>query len=320
MVWGPRDFPLPLGSASAVITVDTKGNALVGGTVSSGTAQGWMLVKYDSATGEVLLGPEYYDTASFDYVSQIKLVGSDAVLVGTSEALARTVRYGTSLGITTVEKDLAPAPGLCGTLFSQTLVASNGRPPFMWEVFGGTLPPGVVLDPFSGGMSGILSGSGSFSFNIRVRDATGATAERSFTIDVRDGGPYLMIAADPEDKCLPGQYTLSVSGTYTSYHWLPGGESTPEITVCPSQPTVYSVTVSEVNGCERRGSIELQPFKIELIPREPLVQRGRKHTNPPPILGRYPESPLPDAPCVLLYFSGVTTTRSVRPPKLEWAR
>jgi hypothetical protein len=119
-----------------------------------------------------------------------------------------------------------------------------------------------------------------------VRDATGATAERSFTIDVRDGGPYLMIAADPEDKCLPGQYTLSVSGTYTSYHWLPGGESTPEITVCPSQPTVYSVTVSEVNGCERRGSIELQPFKIELIPREPLVQRGRKHTNPPPILGR----------------------------------
>jgi hypothetical protein len=95
-----------------------------------------------------------------------------------------------------------------------------------------------------------------------------------------DGELYLTIEVDAEDKCLFGQYTLSVPGTYASYHWLPGGETTPEIAVCPPQPTIYAVTVTEVNGCERRGSIELQPFKIELLPREPLAPPGPKRLHP----------------------------------------
>jgi hypothetical protein len=96
-----------------------------------------------------------------------------------------------------------------------------------------------------------------------------------------DGQPHLAITATEQDSCLPGQYTLSFPGAFASYHWLPGGETTPAITVCPFEPTIYSVTVIESNGCERRGSIELQPFKIELVPREPLVPPGRKRPAPP---------------------------------------
>jgi hypothetical protein len=186
------------------------------------------------------------------------------------------VRYGTSLGIATLQEDLGPDPFLCGNPFSASLAATNGKLPLSWEVSTGTLPPGLNLDPSTGSLSGSLSESGSFTFGIRARDASGAEAERSYTIDVFDGGPNLTIQVIARDACLPGQYTLSIPGTFASYAWQPGGETTPEITVCPFEPTIYSVTVIEPNGCRRRGSIELQPFKIELVPRAPLEPPPRR--------------------------------------------
>lgn len=138
------------------------------------------------------------------------------------------------------------------------------------------LPPGLDLDPLTGSLSGSPSESGSFMFGIRARDAAGAEVDRSYTIDVLDGGPNLTIQAIARDACLPGQYTLSIAGSFASYTWLPGGETTPEITVCPFEPTVYSVTVVEPNGCRRRGSVELQPFKIELVARAPLAPPPRR--------------------------------------------
>lgn len=284
LIWGPKDFPNPTRSSAVSMAIDPTGNPIVAGTVWNGNNDEWMLVGYDSAAGNVISGPEIYDTGSNESVSQIVFAGPDFLVAGSSEGLTRTVRYGTSLGIATFNRDLAPAPGLCGTPFSGSLAASNGRAPLFWEVSGGGLPTGVDLDPFTGLLSGTLSETGSFSFRIHATDATGATAERDFTIDIVDGQPHLAITATEQDSCLPGQYTLSFPGAFASYHWLPGGETTPATTVCPFEPTIYSVTVIESNGCERRGSIELQPFRIELVPREPLVPPERH--RPPATIGR----------------------------------
>ncbi len=271
LIWGPKDLPAPTRSLAAAMAIDPQGNPTVAGTVWNGNHDEWMLVGYDSATGDINFGPETYDTGSNESVSQIAFTGPDFLAAGTSEGLARTVRYGTSLAITTFQRDLAPVPLLCGIPFSGSLSASNGKAPVVWEILSGGLPTGLDLDAFSGQLSGTPSQSGSFSFRVRAQDAAGATADRDFTIDVADGQPYVALTDTEQDGCLPGRYTLSVPGAYASYDWLPGGETTPEISVCPFEPTIYSVTVIDSNGCERRGFIELQPFKIALVPRAPLA-------------------------------------------------
>jgi hypothetical protein len=285
LVWGPRDFPAPTRADTVSMTIDSRGNPAVAGTVWNGANDEWMLVGYDSSTGDILFGPDVYDTGSDERVTQVKSAGSDLFLSGTSEGLARTVGYSQTLGIMTSQKDLAPAPVLCGALFHVSLTASNALPPFLWDISAGGLPPGIALDPLSGDLSGVPSRPGSFSFVVRVREVTGAAAERGFVLDVLDGGPYAAINAVPEESCVGGGYVLTVPGSYVSYRWSPGGETTPAISVCPAQPTLYSVVLSE-EECERRGSIELQPFKIELVPREPLAPPGRKRPKIPSIPAR----------------------------------
>ncbi len=276
LVWGPKDFTLDR-SGPVSISIDEKGNpAVVGAVREGGGTDQWVLIGYDSSTGDILLGPETYDPGDNTVILQLALAGADIVIGGGSGRLARTVRYGTSLGIATLQEGLAPDPLLCGSPFSASFAATNGKLPLSWEVSTGMLPPGLDLDPLTGSLSGSPSESGSFMFGIRARDAAGAEVDRSYTIDVLDGGPNLTIQAIARDACLPGQYTLSIAGSFASYTWLPGGETTPEITVCPFEPTIYSVTVVEPNGCRRRGSVELQPFKIELVARAPLAPPPRR--------------------------------------------
>jgi len=285
LVWGPRDFPAPTRSDTVSMTIDSRGNPAVAGTVWNRANDEWMLVEYDSSTGDILFGPDVYDTGSDEKVMLIKSAGSNLVLSGTSEGLARTVGYSQTLGIMTSQEDLAPAPVLCGTLFHVSLKASNALPPLLWDISAGELPPGIALDSLSGDLSGMPSRPGSFSLVVRAREATGAAAERSFVLDVLDSGPYAAINASPEESCVGGGYVLSVPASYVSYRWSPGGETRPTISVCPAQPTLYSVVLSE-ERCEHRGSIELQPFKIELVQRESLVPPGRKRPQIPSIPAR----------------------------------
>lgn len=63
-------------------------------------------------------------------------------------------------------------------------------PPYRWEVVSGELPPGVWrLNPLSGVIWGERANAeGSFSFRVRVTDATGATAEQDVTVLVSGQG------------------------------------------------------------------------------------------------------------------------------------
>ncbi|MGA1050890.1 MAG: Ig domain-containing protein, partial [Ilumatobacteraceae bacterium] len=56
----------------------------------------------------------------------------------------------------------------------------------IWEVSEGTLPEGLTLDPATGIISGEPTGTGAYSFTIRITNAAG-TATRSFSGDVTNG-------------------------------------------------------------------------------------------------------------------------------------
>jgi hypothetical protein len=70
------------------------------------------------------------------------------------------------------------------TLFGGFTV-SGATAPFAYSVnFGGNLPPGLVLNPVTGQITGIPTAQGTYDFTIRLNDATGRFVERAYAITV----------------------------------------------------------------------------------------------------------------------------------------
>ena len=61
-----------------------------------------------------------------------------------------------------------------GVNYTQQLTAAGGRPPYVWSVVSGSLPPGINLNP-DGVLSGIPKLTGVFSFVVRVTDSKSAS-------------------------------------------------------------------------------------------------------------------------------------------------
>ncbi|MEO7653330.1 MAG: putative Ig domain-containing protein, partial [Bryobacteraceae bacterium] len=124
---------------------------------------------------------------------------------------------------------IAPIPSvnpLAGTLFTLTLTANGGTPPFAWSLAEGSLPDGLTLDASSGVIGGIPTSGGSFSFSIQVSDAAGASSSRPFALNVETPPmPVLSVSSLPEvaeaaqqvlvDVSLGGTYPLPIEGSAT---------------------------------------------------------------------------------------------------------
>jgi hypothetical protein len=104
--------------------------------------------------------------------------------------------------------------GITGASYSQPLSASDGTPPYLWFVSAGSLPAGITLDPATGLLSGTPGAAGTFTFTVRVADASGSTVTKPFSVTI----------AAPAASPLP--VTLSISGlpqTATSAQQVPFG-------------------------------------------------------------------------------------------------
>ncbi len=86
----------------------------------------------------------------------IELEGNHYFTAQVQDASGRRVEKQFYLNVTAGLKIVTPTlnNGIVGKVFNQTLAASGGQGPRLWELFSGTLPPGLTLDPASGVLSG----------------------------------------------------------------------------------------------------------------------------------------------------------------------
>lgn len=76
--------------------------------------------------------------------------------------------------------------GLKDTLYTGKLAVAGGTAPYTFDVFSGTLPPGLALDAATGEVRGRAAVSGQFPLVIAARDARGAVITQTLTVVVDD--------------------------------------------------------------------------------------------------------------------------------------
>jgi hypothetical protein len=86
----------------------------------------------------------------------------------------------------------SPLPsGMVGSAYNVPVLATNGTLPYAWSVVSNTPPPGLILDPASGVLSGTPTSAGNFTFWIRVADSASHFHQKPFTLAVQNVPPPL---------------------------------------------------------------------------------------------------------------------------------
>jgi hypothetical protein len=110
--------------------------------------------------------------------------------------------------------------GSLGQTYGLNLEATGGTWPYAWSLASGSgpLPPGLSLEK-TGLIAGVPVSNGTYSFNVAVRDAGGATSTRVLTMTVRE--PLVMLAAQAPGgvKDRPYSFKFEATGGLQPYVW-----------------------------------------------------------------------------------------------------
>jgi hypothetical protein len=113
-------------------------------------------------------------------------IGTFTLNVVVKDAAAQTFTVPLTLVVTAgvIIQTSSLAPAAVGVAYSQTLMGSGGKTPYVWTVTSGSLPGGLTLDPATGIISGTPTAGGVFPFTITLTDATPVQATAALTINV----------------------------------------------------------------------------------------------------------------------------------------
>jgi hypothetical protein len=120
--------------------------------------------------------------------------------------------------------------------------------PLVWSLAAGTVPPGTTLKP-DGTLIGFPTQTGTFTFTVRVTDATGRTATQAFSQTI------VPVPAAGDPRCThspnePGTLTGAAIGGKT-----PSGQATIDTSRFTACGGFYTITVSVKNVNLPNGSV-----------------------------------------------------------------
>jgi putative Ig domain-containing protein/matrixin len=131
--------------------------------------------------------------------------------------------------------------------FSGQMTAIGGKPPYTWYVAGGTLPPGVVLNSATGGLSGSPTASGAFAATIQAVDTTGQAGQKQIVITVLP--PPVSIESVSSIQSVKGtafSFQMRANGGYPAYVWSVTGGALPAGLLLDSGAGVISGTPATI--------------------------------------------------------------------------
>ncbi len=161
--------------------------------------------------------------------------------------------------------------GKVGVNYSQTLIATGGRPPYTWAT--NSSVPGVSFS--TGGVwSGIPSAAGTFSFTIQVADSAGANASAGFQITISPSTPVTISTTSP----LPSgsvnssylQYMAAAYGTPPYVNWtvisgaLPQGLSLSSSGAVSGTPAAAGTSSFTIQVTDNGGVNASAPFQLTI--------------------------------------------------------
>ncbi|MGH9719623.1 MAG: putative Ig domain-containing protein, partial [Bryobacteraceae bacterium] len=153
---------------------------------------------------------------------------------------------------------LALPGGVVGSAYTVVVEATGGTGIRSWSVPPNTLPPGLLLNPANGAITGFPAAPGTFTFTITVTDALQASGSRQFTVSVSQSATRIISSISPSVTTAGApSFTLTINGSNFSASdiVLFGGQpiaatfvnSTRFLAVAPAalltQPGIVNVTV-----------------------------------------------------------------------------
>jgi hypothetical protein len=110
----------------------------------------------------------------------------------------------------------AASTGQVGVPYSSSVVAQNGCEPYVkYAIIGGSLPPGLTLNPTTGVISGIPTAGGSYPYIVQVTDSCGNKADTT-----SENCGITITVCDP---CAPHDIQYNFNGTQIIFQSTPGG-------------------------------------------------------------------------------------------------
>ncbi len=143
--------------------------------------------------GETHLGYVIPSGEGGQYAARIKAAQNPGLLA--QYVLDVNVGTGTAPTITTV----SPLPsGTVGVAYSQTLQATGGSPPYVWQLVS-SLPSGLSLNTNTGTISGAPTVAGLFNPSFRVRGSNGLASVKTLALEVYTVNPAGYHTSDYRD-------------------------------------------------------------------------------------------------------------------------